>query len=552
MKSILTSLTLIALVTISNTGHSKNKVAWSPCYQDLSANQYPGLEYEYQCAQVNVPLDHDQPNGAAIALALVRIPASDPDVYRGSLFLNPGGPGGSGVNFALAFGPIAQFFVGPVATQYDIVGLDPRGVGRSTGLRCFGTTVQAAETFPPVPFPFVAAEVPLVEAAVMLLEHQCSQRGNKVRDHMSTANVAKDLELLRQAVGDEHLNFLGLSYGSYLGQTYANLFPAKVGAFVIDGVLDPIAWANVTAAVPFSVALRSDAGAQATLEEFLRQCDAAAPGHCALAPNAANRLNAVLDRLRDDPLVIVNPFTGETFTYLYSYAVADLLSGLYSPQNYPQIASFFAFLESIPAPLALGAARTELQKSIGFVNKRGFPNYPNGAEAFPGVACEDTTNPDGGLGVWFAAGKAATAAHGIFGEAWAWGSSPCAVWSNFDSDAYKGPFSVETATPVLVIGNFYDPATRYEGALAANALLTNSVLLSVDEPGHTSLGLSGCAGALTGLYLSSPSGYAAIFDGFICPSNGNWFDKLAPSAADTDLETAFRMRTMPEIAFRPW
>lgn len=550
MKRIPGCLLLLSLAASANAGAGNHKLNWSECYKDIAA-QFAQFGTRYECAQANVPLDYDRPNGAVISLALVRLRASDPDVYRGSLFLNPGGPGGSGVNFALFFGPFAPFVLGPVANQYDIVGFDPRGIGRSTALRCFGNLNQAVQAFPPVPFPTVPQELPLFEAADMLLNDQCTQRGNKILEHMSTANVARDLDYLRKAVGDTHLNYLGLSYGSYLGQTYANLFPDTVGAMVIDGVLDPIAWANVDAQVPFSVALRSDAGAQATLEEFLRQCEDAGAGNCALAPNAADRLDALLERLREAPILITDPATGETFPYLYSFGVLDLLVGLYNPFGYANLAGFFAFLESIPDPAALGLARQSMQESVGLVNKRGFPNYPNFVEGFPGVACEDTSNPGGGHAAWFQAGKQATEDFGIFGEAWAWASTPCTVWSSFDNDVYKGPFDATTANPVLVIGNFYDPATRYEGAVTANGLLGNSALVSVDEPGHTSLGLSGCAGFFTGLYLEDPAAYALAFPEFTCPSEGNWFDKAAAAAAGGGMQTTFRTRLMEQIAFRP-
>lgn len=555
MKRLFTCLLLLALMTHVNAGPAAKKLNWNKCYEDVAADFAP-LPVRYECTQANVPLDHDRPNGPAISIALVRLPASHPDVYRGSLFLNPGGPGGSGVNFALFFGPFAPFVLGPVANQYDIVGFDPRGIGRSTALRCFGNLNQAVQAFAPVPFPFDESEVPFFEAAHNLLNNQCTQRGNKILEHMSTANVARDLDLLRQAVGDEYLNYLGLSYGSYLGQTYANLFPNKVGALVIDGVLDPIAWANVDPTAPFSVALRSDKGAQDTLTEFLRQCDEAGAPACALAPNAADRLDDLLERLRGAPIPITDPSTGETFDYLYSFAVSDLLSGLYNPFGYADVAAFAAFLELIPEPAALGLARAEMQRSVGLVNKRGFPNYPNFVESFPGVGCEDTSNPAGGHDVWFAAGKAATADFGIFGEAWTWASAPCAVWTSFDNDVYKGPFETDTANPVLVIGNFYDPATRYEGAVTATGLLGDSVLLSVDEPGHTSLGLSGCAGFFTGLYLEDPKAFADLLSAFlpggICPSEGNWFSKFGPAAsADSGLGASFRTRLMEQIAFRP-
>lgn len=523
---------------------------WNTCYRDVAAD-FADFGVRYECTQFNVPLDHDRPNGPTISLALVRVPATDTENRKGSVFLNPGGPGGSGVNFALFFGPFAPLLWGPVADQYDIVGFDPRGIGRSTALRCFGNLSQAFQALPPLPFPFVADEVPLFEAADMLLDDNCTQRGNKVLEHMSTANVARDLDLMREAVGDDQLNYVGLSYGSFLGQTYANLFPDRVGALVIDGVLDPIAWSNVAAEVPFSVALRSDVGAQATLEEFFTQCDAAAPGSCALAPNSANRIAALLERLRSGPILITDPGSGETFPYLYSFAVIDLLFTMYNPGGFADAAEFFAFLEAQADPAMLGLARQAMQQSVGLVNKRGFPNYPNFVEGFPAVGCEDTTNPTGGHQVWFEAGKAATAEFGIFGEAWAWASAPCAVWSSFDDDVYKGPYATGTANPVLVIGNLYDPATRYEGAVTANGLLADSVLLTVDEPGHTSLGISGCAGFLTGLYLSDPVGYAAGVGDAFCPSEGNWFDKVAAVAGGDGAGTGFRTGLLDDIALRP-
>lgn len=554
--SVVAAFTLLTalLIGVSNadTASAANHrdVPWSTCYRDIAA-EFADFGVRYECAQVNVPLDHDRPNGPTISLALVRIPATDTANHRGSLFLNPGGPGGSGVNFALFFGPFAPFIWGPVADQYDIVGFDPRGIGRSTALRCFGNVKQSTQVFAPVPFPFVEDEIPFFEAGDNLLDDQCDQRGNKVLEHMSTANVARDLDLLREAVGDDDLNYVGLSYGSFLGQTYANLFPDKVGALVIDGVLDPIAWANLDAEVPFSTALRSDVGAQATMEEFFRQCDGAGPGNCALAPNSADRFAALLETLRAGPILITDPGTGETFPYLYSFAVIDMLLSLYNPSGYADTAAFFAFLEAQADAAALGLAWEAMQQSTGLVNKRGFPNYPNFVEGFPGVACEDTTNPAGAHQLWFEVGKDATAQFGIFGEAWTWASSPCTVWSSVDDDAYKGPFNTATTNPVLVIGNLYDPATRYEGALAANGLLSDSVLLTVDEPGHTSLAISGCAGFFTGLYLSDPVGYADNVGDFFCPSEGNWFDKVAGGPGAAGMGVGFRTGLMEDIAFRP-
>lgn len=554
MKKILACLLLLAFAATAYAGGKVKQPSWNECYKDVKAFYAAnGIDTRFECTQVNVPLDYDRPNGPVISLAVVRIPATDRDNYKGSLFLNPGGPGGSGVLFALNFGPVGPFFFPLSGDDYDIVGFDPRGIARSTALKCFGNEKQSVQVFAPVPFPEVAGEVPFFVAGDNLLNDQCTTRGNKILEHMSTANVARDLEYMRQAFGDEQLNFLGLSYGSYLGQTYANLFPAQVGALIIDGVLDPVAWTNDGASVPFSTAIRSALGAEDTLAEFLRQCEEAGPGLCALAPDAEDRFYAVLSRLESGPIPITDPGTGDVFDYRRSFFVADLLGALYDPSNFPPIADFVAFLETIPSPAALGLARRDLLASPSFVNKRGFPNYQNFAEGFPAVACEDTKNPGGGHFTWFDVGKAELADAPVFGEVWTWASSPCAVWSSFDNGVYRGPYNAPTASPVLVIGNLYDPATRYEGALAARSLLPNSGLLTVDEPGHTSLGLSFCAALVTDFYLQDPL-IAVAVDGFTCPSDGNWFEKLlgpAAAGAGASVGAEFRARMMSEIAFSP-
>jgi len=536
------------LIAVGGTAPAEGRdLQWHTCYQDVTDEI--GLGVGYECTQVRVPLDHDRPDGATISLALVRIPASDQANHKGSLFLNPGGPGGSGIDFALNFGPFAPFIWGPVANQYDIVGFDPRGIARSTPLRCFGTVDRAVQVFPPVPFPSVEEEIPLFETGFSLLNDHCVRRGGMIVEHMSTANVAHDLDLLREAVGDEHTNYAGLSYGSYLGQTYANLYPDRVGAFVIDGVLDPVAWANLDADVPFSTALRSDVGAQATLDEFLAQCDAAGAGNCAFAPDAATRFEALAETLKTGPIDVVDPFTGETITYFYSFLIGDTLGALYNPGAFADLAQYLAYIESQASPAVLGLARQEMLEAAGLAKER--QPYDNFVEGFPAVACEDTSNPTTGMQAWYDAGVQSAELYGYFGEIWTWASAPCAVWSSVDDDVYTGPYATGTVNPVLVIGNLYDPATRYEGAQTANGLLSDSVLITVDEPGHTSLGISGCAGFLTGQYLADPVGYASGTGDAFCPSEGNWFDKLAAAGVAGENAAEFRTELMDAITFRP-
>src|SRR5215210_6210222 len=286
---------------------SKSKIGWSSCSQSFGP---------FECGTVQVPLDYDEPAGAVISIALVRLPATDPAHRIGSLLLNPGGPGGSGVDFALGAGPF--LFTDEVRARFDLVGFDPRGIARSTALRCFGTPRQWGPLFTPFAFPLTPEEEEVWITSDLYLVDACAQRGGRIVDHMSTANVARDLDVLRQAVGDAKLTYYGVSYGSFLGQTYANLFPNSFRTLVIDGVLDPIAWVNQGGAIPFSTRLRSSAGAIATLNEFFRLCDEGGEDNCAFAPDSAERYAALAEKLLDDGPVTITFPDGSTFELSYS------------------------------------------------------------------------------------------------------------------------------------------------------------------------------------------------------------------------------------------
>ncbi len=524
----------------------QTRLSWSRCYRDVSA-ETGGTPYE--CSIAQVPLDYDAPNGAAVQLAVVRIPARDPAHKLGSIFLNPGGPGGSGVDFALFFGPFADVFWGPeVRDRFDLVGFDPRGVGRSTALRCFGNLRQSTQALAPFAFPLTPEEEAIVAAADALLARQCAQRGNKIADHMSTANVARDLDRLRAAAGDAQLSYVGVSYGSFLGTTYANMFPDHVRAVVVDGVLDPRAWVNVEGEIPFSTRLRSDAGAQTTLDKFFELCDAAGAA-CAFGPDSAARFADLTERLLAEPVPVTVPDTGEELLVTYQDLISFTLDSLYDPFSFPFLAEVLALVEASAPPLAIGQAINRLAAANGLITKRGFPRYPNFVEAFPGVACEDSSNPTD-YAVWSQQGALADSTFGYFGRPWTWASSRCAQWPFADTDRYLGPFDHQTSNPVLVIGNLYDPATRYEGAVTVHDLLPSSALLTVDMPGHTSLGLSLCAGGLTGQYLLDPASADSI-DGALCPPEFDPFTVEPVAPAATSSQRDLRHRLLPIAALQP-
>jgi hypothetical protein len=269
------------------------------------------------------------------------------------------------------------------------------------------------------------------------------------------------------------------------------MFPGNVRALIVDGVLDPIAWTTGSgdaSTVPFSTRLHSDIGAQATLEEFFRLCDA---GTCAFGPSSAARFKALGDDLKAQPFVVTNP-DGSSFEINYSILIGATLGAMYDSLSWEDFAGALAELEAATAaPAATDEAKlgARLQPYLGvpsYIAKRGFPHYLNQVEAFPAVACADSDNPHS-YSAWSLAGAAADAANGYFGRIWTWVSSICAAWPRADADRYSGPFDTRTANPVLVIGNLFDPATRYQGAVTASTLLPNSRLLTVHAWGHTSL-----------------------------------------------------------------
>lgn len=482
---------------------------WVPCFADAG----PGFE----CATARVPLDYDNLDGGKIPIDMVRLVATGE--RKGSLFLNPGGPGGSGIDFVLGAGPI--LFTPEVRAAYDLVGFDPRGILRSNPLLCFGTLNAALQAFPPFAFPTNDAEEEQQRASFGFLQTQCGNRGGIIQHKMSSANVARDMEVMRAAVGDEQLNFAGYSYGSVLGQVYANLFPDRVGHVIIDGVLDIADWVGDTGPLvrddqTLGERLRSDVGAEDTFDEFFRQCEAAGPDACPLAPNADERGRLVLERLRAEPFVIVDPNTGEPiFAVTYADVVGMVLGGLYSTPDWIEIGIGLAQVEAAqnaPASPPPGFAAAMRRFDEAMAVRRPDPKYPNFVEGFPGVACVDTSNPIN-FRAWSEAVDRLEVESPTFGPIWGWSESICNQWPGDDRDRFVGPFGQTTANPLLLLTTLYDPATPVEQARSAHDAMPGSILVTVDGAGHTTLFTSTCVDDLTAAFLLDD---IAPQDGTVC------------------------------------
>lgn len=507
---------------------SVRSINWAPCYQWLSRDgASQGIQVRYECAQVPVPLDYDKPGGAAVLVSVVRIPASDADRRVGSLFFNPGGPGGSGVDFVLGAGPFV--YSDEVRARFDIVGFDPRGVARSTQLRCVGSVRQTSPWFTDLPWPETPAELDTWATSDAAVQGDCDQRGGRILDHMSTADVARDLDRLRAAVGDPQLSYVGYSYGSYLGATYANLFPGRVRAVVVDGVLDPVAWSTgdpVERDWPFSTRLRSHVGAQDTLEEFFRLCDQAGSDCPFASPEGAEaRYLALRQTLAIAPVVF-----DDGFAYTDRILVADTLGNLYGSAGWWYFADWLATLEALAAAPGRAPAQAyqSQRRSVGS-GRGGFPHYP-GLEAFGGVACADSDNPNN-LTHWTAAADD-TRTDSLFGPLWTWASSICSAWPGSQDDRYTGPWTAATAKPVLVVNTQFDPATPLHGADRLAELLPNSAQLTVEGWGHTAAFLSTDADHAVSAYLldgtlpTPGASYAQDFNPFTPPEGATAGDGL--------------------------
>jgi pimeloyl-ACP methyl ester carboxylesterase len=476
------------------TSASEAGITWQPC----ATAELPTRE----CGELTVPLDYDEPDGTTITIAVVRVPATDQTERIGSLILNPGGPGGSGV-----FGLTPMYLAMPESLheRFDVVSFDPRGVGQSAPVRCFESIAERTAFFNAVPsVPVGPDEVAERQRATEELARRCGDRNADLLPHLSTANVAQDMDRLRQAVGDDQLTYLGSSYGTYLGTTYANLFPDRLRAMVLDGVINAPSYTSADhgdgdATGPDTTSflrILGNEGSAAAFDQFIDRCAAAGPSHCAFAePSAAEtheKFDALMDRLRAEPVIAQGP--AGTLTVTYSLAIEAVRGALYAAPTW--------------SGTAQGLQRLEEGDAAGFLEAtHNLPGplpteYVNTQEATPASNCVDADNPDDPTQFEQMA-RAAEERTPYFGALWAYLAQPCLFWPAQDANRYTGPWNVPTSATILLISRIYDPATPHTGAVAASETLAKARLLTIDGWGHSFFegGRSTCANETMAAYL---------------------------------------------------
>jgi len=446
----------------------------------------------FQCARLLVPFDYTRPDGRRFSLPVIRLPATDPSRRIGALVVNPGGPGGSGVQYALG---ARSEFPAAVRARFDIVGFDPRGVGASEPALTCMTGPELDQYFATDDEPANAAQLAEVIRESKLYAARCEQRSAALLPYVGTQNAARDLDVLRSALGQSQLTYLGKSYGTYLGAWYAQLFPTHVRALVLDGAVDtdtPSLADDITQAEGFQVAFRS----------FAAWCLASAS--CPLPSTGAGvtRTQALITRANATPLA----------SQLGDGQVADgamLLNGiaaaLYSTAYWPDLK-----IGLTGAFAGNGTVLVELANLLYERNPNG--TYTNLADADTAISCLDRPWPHS-LAAFQSAAAAAARVAPLFGAPIVWGSLACAYWP---VPAYP-PARIRAAgaRPILVVGTLRDPATPYRQAQALAADLASGVLLGWNGDGHTGYGEgSACVDTIVNDYLID---LAVPRSGRVCP-----------------------------------
>lgn len=440
---------------------------WASCADQL------GLGATKECATLVVPLDHADPEGETIEIAVARYASAGTDRI-GSLVFNPGGPGASGVEFL----DQAVIFTPPeVATRFDLVSFDPRGVGVSTAIDC---DLELDDNVTLLPAGDDEAWERLISEDESL-QGRCSEDAVALARYVGTNNAARDLDLLRAALGDEQLSYVGYSYGTRLGATYAELFPESVRALVLDAAVTPTG-------ERFQVVLGQAAGFDRALENFAAACDA--DEDCILGD-----IGPTLDVIEDlrAEIADVGSFPTDDDDRVLEPGELDLgiFAALYSTNTWPILAQ------------ALFVAETQQDGTLlqvlgdNFAGRRPDGSYSNLQVANSFINCaDDPSRPD----------AAATRAQS---DELAAASKYFAAFFRADTGCFAVPEALDPliigpaagAPPILVIGNTGDPATPFEWSEELTASLDSGVLFTVEAEGHTAYGTIECVADAVNRYL---------------------------------------------------
>ncbi|HET6166002.1 MAG TPA: alpha/beta hydrolase [Marmoricola sp.] len=423
------------------------KLSWHDCDRD-------------RCAQLTVPLDYAKPGGRTLKLAVLKVPATGK--REGALVVNPGGPGGSGVGYAAA-GSLQ--FGSALSSAFDIVGFDPRGVGQSDPLHCVDTAeLDKLVAFDPDPD--TRAERNQMDSLIHSFGQGCLDHSGALTRHMSTDEVARDMDILRAALGQRKLDYLGASYGTFIGATYANLFPNHVGRFVLDGAIDP-SLSNE------QLSLAQAHGFETALRAYVKDC--VDDGSCFLGSNVdagIQKIQSFLLSVEKTPLP-----TGRDRQLTEGLAMLGIWMPLYVKEYWPQLSA------ALKQAMDDGDGGGLLSLADAYTSRGPSGYTDNSMEALYAVNCLDHDDSIATKDVpsHFAEFEKASP---TFGRAFAFGLSTCSDWP-VRSGKHTVALHAAGAPPIVVIGTTRDPATPLAWAQALAHQLESGRLITRDGDGHT-------------------------------------------------------------------
>lgn len=414
-----------------------------------------------RCTWVKVPVDYEKPEGATLRVR-VKVRPADSKKPTGRLFVNPGGPGGSGVEYLSVFAGQASK---KVLNSYDLVGFDPRGVGNSSPLKCLSN--KALDAFINVdPDPDNEAEITKLRRSTTKLGNACRDNSGELASHVSTLEAAKDIDVLRALLGQKKLDYYGASYGTQLGATYAQLFPRKVGRMVLDGAVDP-------SLDDAEQGLGQAEGFQRALMAYIADCVKKTDCPLGTEPRAAQqKLSDFLQALDRKPLKTQGKRVVTEALGFYGIAIT-----LYARENWPALTAELsqAFKGDGTAMLNLADLYSGRQSNGSYKD--------NSSESIYAVRCLDSTGSSTVAEV-----KASIPAYEMispaFGRTLAWSAMGCTDWPLKTKNS-QIKISAKGAPPIVVVGTTRDPATPYEWAQALAKQLDSGVLVTREGDGHT-------------------------------------------------------------------
>jgi len=431
--------------TTARSGGRPGTLNWSKC------------DGGYECARLRVPLDYAKPHGRTLSLAIVRHVTANPQQRIGSLLVNPGGPGGSAIDL-VENDPLPT----ELADRFDIVGFDPRGVGRSSPLSCHSHVQEMYDADPVLDNAVERSHYLSVSRAFV---EECRRKYSALLPHLGTLDVARDMEEVRKALGEDKLTYVGYSYGTSIGQQYAHLFPTRIRAMVLDGVVD-------SGLSGLQAAARQADGFEQALGSFLRNC--ASGSSCGLSHSPGKVLDRVIAAAAKRPI----PAPSADRPATSGVVQLALSQGLYSEELWPKLA------EGI-ADAARGDGSGLVVLANDYLQRRPDGSYADSFEIYFAVNCLDSAwprQPDAVL----AAGKAVGKRDRRLGEGLVNDYVRCALWP-----ARPQPLPRLTAPgspPILVISTTADPATPYASGVAVAKRLPKGVLITNVGDGHTAYG----------------------------------------------------------------